>query len=137
MSSFTFQMYYVVFISVLVLILFAFLLVLIVKLLKKNRVITSAIVIAADLVLLSCSVLFGVTHKTYYKFNDRKILKSNITDIHEKYGEPDRSYGKYDMYYIYTDNDHIMPDHLPHYYCIRYNDEGGVVEVWDGVLPGA
>lgn len=78
MSSFTFQMYYVVFISVLVLILFAFLLVLIVKLLKKNRVITSAIVIAADLVLLSCSVFSALLIKPTISLMTEKYLRATL-----------------------------------------------------------
>ena len=39
-------------------------------------------------------------------------------------------------YYIYRDDGWIMPDHLPHYYYIEYDENGLATKVYDGVAPG-
>lgn len=39
-------------------------------------------------------------------------------------------------YYIYTDKGHVMSDGLPHYYYVKYNEQGIVTEVYDGAHPG-
>lgn len=39
-------------------------------------------------------------------------------------------------YYIYTDTGHVMSDYLPHYYYVKYNEQGVVTDVCDGTHPG-
>ena len=39
-------------------------------------------------------------------------------------------------YYIYTDNGPIMPDHLPHYYYIHYDENGIVYQIGEGGASG-
>lgn len=109
---------------------------------KKNKAIRGTVaVFVSSTVFLLLSVLFVSSHKTYYKYNDFTISRSNMTEIKKKYGEFD--IGNYHEgsagrvgYYIYTDNGPVMPDHLPHYYYIEYNETGAVTKIFDGLAPG-
>lgn len=69
------------------------------------------------------------------------MLKNDIYKVQEKYGAFD--IGKINDgqkgrvgYYIYTDNGPIMPDHLPHYYYIEYDEWGKVYKVYDTCALG-
>lgn len=95
-----------------------------------------------NIVLLIGAAVFIFSHSTYYKFNDWTILGANINMVQKKYGEFDfgeikeRQKGTVG-YYIYTDNGPIMPDHLPHYYYIEYDEWGMVYKVCDaGAIGG-
>lgn len=109
---------------------------------KKNKSITGTVtVLVSSMVIFAVSALFVSSHKTYYKYNDFTISRSNMTEIMEKYGEFD--IGNYHEgsagragYYIYTDNGPVMPDHLPHYYYIEYDETGAVTRIFDGLAPG-
>ena len=115
--------------------------ILIVSCIKKkwNKKIVVAFIL--NLVLLGCTKLFISSHSTYYRYNDWWILGNEISEVQEKYGEPDL--GNYAQgksgevgYYIYTDNGPIMPDYLEHYYYIKYNEDGIVTKVYVSGQPG-
>ena len=59
-----------------------------------------------------------------------------ISQVEARYGPFDISRNGVLGYYIYTDNGPIMPDHLPHYYYLEYDDNGIVRNVYEGVAPG-
>ncbi|MCM1132796.1 MAG: hypothetical protein NC340_04925 [Ruminococcus flavefaciens] len=109
---------------------------------KKKKSITKTVtVLVSSMALFAVSAFFASSHKTYYKYNDFTISRSNIAEIIEKYGEFD--IGNYHKgssgragYYIYTDNGPVMPDHLPHYYYIEYDETGAVTKIFDGLAPG-
>lgn len=109
---------------------------------KKNKSIAGTVtVLVSSIVLFAVSAFFVSSHKTYYKYNDFTISRSNMAEIKEKYGEFD--IGNYHKgsagragYYIYTDNGPVMPDHLPHYYYIEYDDTGAVTRIFEGLAPG-
>ncbi|MGN0670853.1 MAG: hypothetical protein ACI4JZ_09925 [Oscillospiraceae bacterium] len=108
---------------------------------KKSRKKPIVIAAAVNVVLLSAVLLFNASHATYYKYNDWAILNSNIHTVEQKYGEFDLgeihdNHSGRAGYYIYTDNGPIMPDHLPHYYYMEYDEQGIVRKVYDGVYPG-
>lgn len=113
------------------------------RIVKKSRKKPIVIAAAVNAVLLSGVLLFNASHATYYKYNDWAILNSNIHTVEQKYGEfdlggdeiPENHRGRVG-YYIYTDNGPIMPDHLPHYYYMEYDEKGIVRKVYDGVYPG-
>ncbi len=108
---------------------------------KKTRKKPIVIVAAVNTALLSAVLLFNASHATYYKYNDWFILNNDIHAVEQRYGEfdlgefHDNHKGRVG-YYIYTDNGPIMPDHLPHYYYIEYDEKGIVRKVYDGVCPG-
>ncbi len=101
------------------------------------------VVLILNCILLIAFVLFLCSHKTYYKYNDWAVLDHNIYMIREKYGEFDD--GKLDEsqskagivgYYIYTDNNPFLPDHLRHYYYMAYDVWGVVYAVYDACERG-
>ncbi len=111
------------------------------KLIRKINKKTVIIVAGIHFVLLIVTSLYAFSHSTYYKYNDWIILQSNIHMIEEKYGEFDLGEIKDGekgivAYYIYTDNGPIMPDHLKHYYYIKYDEWGVVYNVYDACQPG-
>ena len=114
---------------------------LIIKLIKKKNRKAVIIAVCIHFVLLTVSILYGFSHSTYYKYNDWVILNRNIHMIEEKYGEFDLGEIKEGekgsvAYYIYTDNGPIMPDHLKHYYYMKYDEWGMIYNVFDGLQPG-
>ena len=111
------------------------------KLIRKINKKTVIIAAGIHFVLLIVTSLYAFSHSTYYKYNDWIILQSNIHMIEEKYGEFDLGEIKDGekgivAYYIYTDNGPIMPDHLKHYYYIKYDEWGVVYNVYDACQPG-
>ncbi len=85
-----------------------------------------------DVMLFAFSLVFVLSHSTYYKYNDWTILGSHISDVQKQYGDFDLNivqtgHSGHVGYYIYTDNGPVMPDYLPHYYYIHY-DENGIVD---------
>lgn len=110
---------------------------------KKNHKATRTIglLLSLDILLFVCSLIFVLSHSTYYKYNDWAILNSDINSVINKYGVFDIGSiqeGKSGRvgYYIYTDNVWIMPDHLQHYYAIYFDESGTVYRVEDSLPPG-
>lgn len=101
------------------------------KIFTKRRVSISALIIAVGL-----SLTFVLSHSTYYKYNDWWVKGRSITEIENRYGGFDIRFGSTAEYYIYTDNGWIMPDYLPHYYYMEYDENGIVRRVYDGCHPG-
>ena len=108
---------------------------------RKRKGKAVGISIGINAVLLATTILYSISHSTYYKYNDWTILQNNIYTVEEKYGEFDL--GKVNdnqkgcvAYYIYTDNGPIMPDHLKHYYYIEYDENGIVYNVYNACQPG-
>ena len=99
-----------------------------------------AVMVTSSILLLGL-ILFVASHSTYYKYNDWKMLISNINMIEEEYGAfnegtTDKGNAGRVGYYIYTDNGPIMPDHLDHYYYLEYDEWGMVYNVYDGCQIG-
>ncbi len=98
-----------------------------------------------SLISLTAIICFGIflaSHKTSFKYNDWKIINSNINSIQEKYGKFDIGGIKQNQegwagYYIYTDTGPVMPDNLKHYYRMDYDVWGVIYKVSDSVSPGA
>lgn len=114
---------------------------LIVAAVRKKPLRDRVILLLLPALLLTVTVMYIAAHATYYRFNDRLILKSDIDTVVQRYGDYDRGEvipGKRGRigYYIYTDNGPIMPDHMDHYYWISFDETGRVTAVTDSVLPG-
>ncbi len=106
---------------------------------KATRII--GLLLSLDIILFAYSLIFALSHSTYYKYNDWAILNSDINSVVNKYGVFDMGAiqeGKSGRvgYYIYTDNVWIMPDHMKHYYWIYYDESGTVYSVEDSLPPG-
>ena len=107
--------------------------------------------IRLPVILLSVSVVLGVgigvfkcSHANDIRFTDWYIVGNNIHTVCEKYGEADEwsdeiVSGKRGVirYFLYEDNSPVMPDHLPYWYCIYYNEQGIVEKVCVQTKPGA
>ena len=109
---------------------------------KKHKPIKAlSVLLSLDVILFAASLVFTLSHPTYYKYNDWKIIGSNISDVQNRYGNFDvgnvRTGHPGEVgYYIYTDDGPIMPDHLPHYYYIHYDENGIVDGVKDSIPAG-
>lgn len=108
---------------------------------KSVKMRSCIIALIINIVLFIATSLFVSSHKTYYKYNDWLILNSNIHTVRDKYGDFDIGTIKHNEkgvvgYYIYTDDGPIMPDHLPHYYYIEYDNHGVVYKVYDACSLG-
>lgn len=101
------------------------------KIFTKRRVLISAVVI-----IIFSALIFLFSHSTYYKYNDWWVKGRSLAEIEERYGDFDIRLGSTAGYYIYTDNGWIMPDHLPHYYYMEYDENGIVRRVYEGLHPG-
>lgn len=100
---------------------------------KKKRLLIGAIVV---ILVQAALILFLASHSTYYKYNDWWIVGKTEAEIVERYGEFDLTWGDSKAYFIYEDNSWVMPDHLDHYYYIRFDETGIAIEVYDAVAPG-
>ncbi len=113
----------------------------IIKLHKKKQARSALVSFMINAALIIYIVVFLFSHKHYYKYNDWFIMGNDIDTVVQKYGDFDVGSihqgrkGKVG-YYIYTDNGPIMPDHLPHYYYIHYDENGIVYQVEEGCAPG-
>lgn len=95
-------------------------------------------------IVLVLSILFYMSHSTYYKYNDWFIMNNDIRNVQKRYGDFDWDHeiidGERGMvgYYVYTNDGplSIDPDHLDRYYYIRYDENGKVYEVYVGVQIG-
>lgn len=118
------------------------LMVITVRAVRKHRKIYAYILgLCLSITALAGMTWFALSHGTYYKYNDREILGSHITEVQEKYGAFDWNTVQTGRagtvgYYIYTDDGPVMPDHQPHYYFIHYDENGIVDEVKDSIKPG-
>ena len=112
------------------------------KLKKKHKPIkVISVLLSMDVILLAFLLIFVLSHPTYYKYNDWAIQGSHISDVQKRYGDFDvgtvRTGHPGEVgYYIYTDDGPIMPDHLPHYYYIHYDENGIVDSVKDSIPEG-
>lgn len=100
-----------------------------------------SILLSLDVILFAFSLVFVLSHPTYYKYNDWAIQGSHISDVQKQYGDFDfgtvRTGHPGEVgYYIYTDDGPIMPDHLPHYYYIHYDENGIVDSVKESISEG-
>lgn len=149
MTGWTMSIFYLLTTAVLILLVAAGAIVLAVCLVKKKKLKAPVIFTASCLGALIAVGAFIGSHSTYIRYNDKAIMGSDISDIIQKYGKPDlwNNAGFEEQrfeegrsgslgYYIYTDNGPIMPDGLPHYYYIKYDEQGIVTEVYDGAHPG-
>lgn len=114
---------------------------LIVRKIRKYKRKSVIISISVNFVLIAITVLYTISHSTYYKYNDWSILQNSIYEVEEKYGDFDLGQIRENQkgsvgYYIYTDNGPIMPDHLDHFYYMQYDENGIVYSVYDGCQPG-
>ncbi len=121
-----------------ILVCIIFLVIAIAKNKPKSKIIVS---LCINIAVISGINLFQASHSTYYAYNDRAILGQDINDIREKYGEFDEGTLKQGQqgevgYYIYTDNGPIMPDHLKHYYRLKYDENGIVYKVYESCQKG-
>lgn len=109
---------------------------------KKHKHIKAlSVLLSIDVILFAFSLVFILSHPTYYKYNDWEIIGSHISNVQNRYGKFDvgtvRTGHQGEVgYYIYTDDGPIMPDHLPHYYYIHYDENGVVDSVKESVSVG-
>ncbi len=104
----------------------------------KNRkvAVKSVVVAVVSAVLISGGVLFNCSHSVSPRYNDRWIVGKTLTEVQARYGEFDVVYGQTAGYYTYTDNGPVMPDHLPHYYYMDFDENGVVTKIYDGARKG-
>ncbi len=118
------------------------LIVMLIRAKKQHKVArTKGLLLSFDIIFFVFLLGFVLSHSTYYKYNDWSILNSNINSVINKYGVFDTGSiqeGKSGRigYYIYTDNGPIMPDHMPHYYWIHFDESGTVYKVEVGLPLG-
>ena len=103
---------------------------------KQRSVKAAATALFLSAALLGFVLLFVCSHPTYYKYNDWWVQGRTLSQVEARYGPFDIRRNGVLGYYIYTDNGPIMPDHLPHYYYLEYDDNGIVRNVYEGVAPG-
>lgn len=132
------ELFIIAFMMLGILVCIIFLFIAIAKNKPKSKIIVSLCINIAVIVGID---LFQASHSTYYAYNDRVILGQDINDIREKYGEFDEGTLKQGQqgevsYYIYTDNGPIMPDHLKHYYRLKYDENGIVYKVYESCQKG-
>lgn len=113
----------------------------IIRKIKKQKWKSAIISVSINFVLIAITVLYAVSHSTYYKYNDWAILQNSIYEVEEKYGDFDlgeiiKNQKGNVGYYIYTDNGPIMPDHLEHFYYMEYDEDGIIYKVYDSCSPG-
>ena len=87
------------------------------------------------IVCLIILILFYITHPTYYKYSDNWIIGKTIEEVEKRYGKFDIITDNYVAYYIYTDNTGFLPDHLKHYYYMKYKNNI-IYEVYEACQPG-
>ena len=113
----------------------------IIRKIRKQKWKSAIISVSINFVLIAITVLYAVSHSTYYKFNDWAILQNSIYEVEEKYGDFDlgeiiKNQKGSVGYYIYTDNGPIMPDHLEHFYYMEYDEDGIIYKVYDSCSTG-
>ncbi len=87
-------------------------------------------------VFLLLFFIFVSSHSVSPRYNDWFVESATVDKVIEVYGEPDKKYSTQLYYYLYTDNEPIMPDHLPHYYCVEFDENGKVTEVYETLPKG-
>ena len=109
---------------------------------KKHKPIKIiSVLLSLDVILFAFLLVFVLSHPTYYKYKDWEIMGSHISDVQNRYGNFDIGIVQTGHpgevgYYIYTDDGPIMPDHLPHYYYIHYDENGIVDSVKESIPEG-
>ena len=69
---------------------FIVLLIMVIKAKKhNNKTRTRGLLLSLDIILLFCSIVFVLSHSTYYRYNDWYILNSDISSVVNKYGSFD------------------------------------------------
>lgn len=104
---------------------------------KKKPIIALLI----DITLFLTVVLFIASHSVTFEYNNWAILNNSIYSVEEKYGAFDIGEVEYQKagsvgYFLYEDNGPIMPDHLPHYYMMDYDESGVVYKVYEALPQG-
>ena len=94
------------------------------------------IAVIIDILCLIGAILFTISHKTFYKYNDWKIKAQSINTVYEQYGDFDIGNVEENKageagYYIYTNENPLAKDHLPHYYFIKYDERGEIYAVYE------
>lgn len=102
----------------------------------KMKIKKKAICIVLSLLLLSSCIVFFLSHKTYYKYNDWWIIGRSYDEVVKRYGEFDCEYGSEKGYYIKKDNSIIMPSHQDYYYWMIFDENGIITEVYIAAKPG-
>lgn len=84
------------------------------------------------IIFVGAIAYFCISHKTYHKYNDYKVIGHSLEEIKTKYGKFDEEYPNFKRvgYYIYTENSGPMPSHAPMYYWIEYDENNIAVEVY-------
>lgn len=99
--------------------------------LKRKKLVKNFISLGLTLLLTAGAFVFMSSHPTYYKYNDIWVTKHSSDEIQARYGAYDIHTSGMGGYYIYSDTDGMMPDHLRHYYCIYFSTEGQVLKIED------
>lgn len=121
---------------------FIILLVMLIKAKKHNKPTgKKGVALFINTLLFAGTLVFALSHSTYYKYNDWTILNSDINSVMSKYGAFDKGTVQEGRsgrvgYYIYTDNGPVMPDHMKHYYWIYFDESGTVYKVEESIPPG-
>ncbi|MBQ8966415.1 hypothetical protein [Ruminococcus sp.] len=97
--------------------------------------------LGADTGLFILMLYFFSTHPISYKFNNNYVYSHDIKTVIERYGDFDTGHISESGsgvigYYIYTDDGPIMPDHMKHYYWIKFDANGTVTDIYDAVQKG-
>ena len=61
----------------------------IIRKIRKQKWKSAIISVSINFVLIAITVLYAVSHSTYYKYNDWAILQNSIYEVEEKYGDFD------------------------------------------------
>ena len=106
---------------------------------KSNK--TLNIVLAILVILSGIAIAFKLSHSISYKYNDCFILGNSIDSIRDRYGDFDIETSVNGNsgtvgYYLYTDNNSIMPNYLDYYYYMEYDKSEMVYQVFEGSQPG-
>lgn len=108
---------------------------------REESIKQKAFLMVIDVIAFLCTLVFVLSHSTYYKYNDWWILASDIHSVQERYGEFDKGRiedGKSGCvaYFIYHDYGPVMPDNLDHFYYIYYDECGLVNKVEERMSEG-
>ena len=111
---------------------------------KKKKVRLPILLLLGNIAFEGSIGLLMCSHAHDIRFNDWYIVGNNINTVCEKYGEPDKwsdeiVSGKRGVvrYFLYMNNSPVMPDHLPYWYWIYYNEQGIVEKVCVQTKAGA
>ncbi len=71
-------------------IVFLVLMIKIIRAKKSHRkIIGKVLLLVCDVAAFAGVMVYSLSHATYYKYNDWVMLKSNVSEVVDKYGTPD------------------------------------------------